>query len=45
MGHLATSENLVHWERTAYRGRHEQVCEIMKHNKVIASAKRVINIR
>lgn len=45
MGHLSTSDNLVHWERTAYRGRHELVCEIVKHNQVVATASRVVNIR
>mgnify|MGYP000166491310 CR=1 FL=1 len=45
MGHTSTSENLTHWERTAYRGKHELVCEIMKQGSVVVSKKQVVNIR
>ncbi|WP_027873399.1 nucleotidyltransferase [Spongiibacter marinus] len=45
MGHLATSDNLTIWRRTAYRGRHEMICEIVKAGEVVASAVHIVNIR
>lgn len=45
MGHTSTSSGLINWERTAYRGRHEMICEIMKQGEVIAETKRIVNVR
>lgn len=45
MGHQATSNDLMHWEHTSYRGRHELVCRIVKAGEVQATAKHVVNIR
>lgn len=45
LGHVCTSNQLIHWERTAYRGRHYLSCEIMKNGSVVASQKRAVHIR
>lgn len=45
MGHVASSENLIHWERTAYRGQHQMICEVIKSGEVQASTKHAVNIR
>ena len=45
MGHTSTSDNLTHWETTAYRGKHELVCEIIKQGSTMASKKHIVNIR
>ncbi|MEP4548458.1 MAG: cyclic GMP-AMP synthase DncV-like nucleotidyltransferase [Saccharospirillum sp.] len=45
MGHVAASQSLTHWERTAYRGQHEMICEILKSGEVQASTKHLVNIR
>lgn len=45
MGHIATSEVLTRWERTAYRGRHEMICQISKAGEVRAATRHVVNIR
>lgn len=45
MGHISTSDQLVHWERTAYRGKHHMFCEILKNGEVVASGENVVNIR
>jgi hypothetical protein len=45
MGHTSTSESLTRWERTAYRGKHELVCEIMKQGTTVISKKQIVNIR
>ena len=45
MGHISSSEQLVHWERTAYRGKHQMICEIIKNGEVVASGKNVVSIR
>ncbi|MEY8198915.1 MAG: hypothetical protein RPS47_06715 [Colwellia sp.] len=44
MGHISNSGQLIQWETTAYRGRHEMICEIIKSGEVVASAKRIIKI-
>lgn len=44
-GHIATSTSLKHWEHTAYRGRHEMICEIIKDGEVVASTRQQVNIR
>lgn len=43
--HISTSTNLTNWEHTAYRGRHEMICEIMQGGILIAQAKKVVNVR
>ena len=45
MGHVASSENLTHWERTAYRGQHQMVCEIIKSGEIQASTIHLVNVR
>lgn len=45
MGHISTSNDLNHWEHTAYRGRHELWCELVKDGDILASAKHIVNIR
>ena len=44
-GHVAVTENLTRWEQTAYRGRHEMICEIVKAGEIRAASKFVVNIR
>lgn len=45
MGHVSASESMTHWEQTAYRGRHEMICEIIKSGDVWATTRHVVNIR
>jgi len=45
MGHTSTSTSLTNWEHSAYRGRHEMICEILQYGEVVASANRIVNIR
>ena len=45
MGHVAATNGVIHWERTAYRGKHEMICEILKSGEVKASTKHLVNIR
>lgn len=45
LGHETISDNRVRWERTAYRGQHEMICEILKSGEVVASGKHNVNIR
>ena len=44
LGHESLDENIFsssfsHWERTAYKGRHKLICQIIKNNQVITSEK------
>ena len=45
MGHVSTTDQLVNWERTAYRGKHKLICEIVKDGACVAAAEKVVNIR
>lgn len=33
------------WERTAYRGKHQMLCEIIKNGSTVAKAQRTVFIR
>jgi hypothetical protein len=44
LGHETLNENLYsssfsHWERTAYKGKHKLICQIIKNNQIEASEK------
>lgn len=44
LGHETLDENIYsssfsHWERTAYKGKHKLICQIIKNNQVIISEK------
>lgn len=45
MGHSYTTNELIQWERTSYRGKHFMTCEVLRNGRVVASAKREVNIR
>lgn len=45
MGHVSASDCMTHWEQTAFRGRHEMICEIIKSGDVWATTRHVVNIR
>ncbi len=45
MGHVSTSDSLTHWEQTAYRGKHELICEVLHGGEVVATKTQIVNIR
>ncbi len=45
MGHTSTSNGHTNWERTEFRGSHEMICEIMQRGEVVATTKKIVNIR
>ena len=45
LSHELTTSKLVNWERTAFRGKHKMICEIVRHGAVIAASEMRVNIR
>lgn len=44
-GHITFPGEIVRWERTAYRGSHTMICEVLVGERVVSSGRFIVNIQ
>lgn len=45
MGHISDSTGSINWERTAYKGPHRMICEVLRDGRVLARTSHMVKIK